>query len=555
MSTETHASRSKTLSGLALWAPALAATVSSYSLMGDSAMFSIAQTQIMKDFGIQIGVIQFALILVQVVGGPFALIAGRLSDVRGKRRIFLIGAALFGLGQLLTGLAPNIYVLILGYSLLRGIAINMVITSSMGLMVHTYRDSKTRGKAFGIYGVAVVVAGVLPSLYMGASVDYLSWRLPFIVHAFLFAGAFLMVWRLVGEAPLEEGQRVDGTGAILAYLSLVPLLLSPTLARQYGWVMARRPFVIGGVQFNPLGLSPVAILLLVGAVLGLIMFWWLERQEARGGQPLFRPSVFQDMNFTGAIASITVFYMLASAYPFILNNFLQGYAGWSALGVALVLISLAVTSLISGPPSGRLLERFPPQPLLQGAFVIVIIGILWMLANVASLDVGPGAFIGPFLVLGLGFGVIGSQMNNIALLFIPPHRASEASGLLELGKDIGLALGVAVIGSLMVATTLGSVVDGVLKVSNVAVTPQERQAIIIELEDAQAQLSQEDMEKALAELPPDVQEDVMAVLRQAPVQGFQTALMGLIGAVILAVLATLIMPNARPSVEKPLEGA
>ena len=554
MSTEPHTSQSKPLSGIALWAPALAATISSYSLMGDSAMFSIAQTQIMKDFGIQIGLIQFALILVQVVGGPFALIAGRLSDVRGKRRIFLIGAALFGLGQLLTGLAPNIYVLILGYSLLRGIAINMVITSSMGLMVHTYRDNKTRGQAFGLYGVAVVVAGVLPSLYMGASVDYLSWRLPFILHALLFAGAFLMVWRLVDEAPLEKGQRVDGTGAMLAYLALVPLLLSPTLARQYGWVTARRPFFIGDVQFNPLGLSPVAILLLLGVILSLIMFWWLERKEARGGQPLFRPSVFQDMNFTGAIASITVFYMLASAYPFILNNFLQGYAGWSALSVSLVLIALAVTSLISGPPSGRLLERFAPKHVLQGSFVIVIIGILWMVANVTSLDVGPWAFIGPFLVLGLGFGVIGSQMNNIALLFIPPHRASEASGILELGKDIGLALGVAVIGSLMVATTLGSTVDGILKVSGVAVTPEERQALIIELEDAQAQFDQAAFQKALQALPPDVQDDVVSVLRQAPVDGFRTALVGLIGAVVLAILITLIMPTTRPSIEKPLEG-
>ena len=117
-------------SGLAFWAPAIAATVGAYSLMGDSAMFSIAQTKIMQDFGVQIGLIQFALILVQVVSGPFSLIAGRLSDVKGKRRMFLIGAVLFAAGQVITGLAPNIFFLILGYSLLRGLAINLVITSS-----------------------------------------------------------------------------------------------------------------------------------------------------------------------------------------------------------------------------------------------------------------------------------------------------------------------------------------------------------------------------------------------------------------------------------------
>ena len=540
--------------GLAFWAPAIAATVGIYSLMGDSTMFSIAQTKIMQDFGVQIGLIQFILILVQVVSGPFSLIAGRLSDVKGKRRMFLIGSAAFALGQLLTGLAPNILFLALGFSLLRGLAINLVITSSTGLMIHTYRDAGARGRAFGIYGIGVVLAGVLPSLYMGFSVDYLSWRLPFLLHSLLFAIVFVMVWRMVKEAPLEEGERLDATGAVLAYLSLVPFLLSPTLARQYGWVLARRPFVIGGVQINPLGLSPVAILLFLGVVIGLVMLWWLEREEGRGGQPLFRPSVFQDANFAGAIASITVFYMIMSAFPFILNNFLQGYAGWSAMGVALVTMALALTSLISGPPSGKLLEKFSGKRVLQGSYVVIAIGILWMTANVTSLDVSPWAFVLPFLVIGLGAGVIGSQMNNVALLKIPPHRSSEASGLLELGKDIGLALGVALIGSLMVSTTLGSAVDGMLKVSGVAVTPQERQALIIKVEDAQASLKQEDVEAALAKLPPEVRQDVVAVILDAPVRGFQMSLIGLMVAVGLAILSTLHMPAVKLSTEeKPLE--
>jgi len=534
-------------SRLAFWAPAIAATVGIYVHLGDAGMFAIAQTKVMEEFGIQIGVIQLTLILVQVMSGPFGLIAGRLSDMKGKRRMFLLGAALYALGEILTGIAPNMLVLTLGYSVLRGVAMGLVITASTGLMIQQYREAGPRGRAFGIYGAGVIVAGVVPALYMGYAVDNLSWRLPFFLHALMFLGVFALVWFTVGEAPVEPGARLDTRGAVLAYLTIVPLLLAPTLARQYGWVLARRPFTIGGVDLNPLGLSPVAILLAFGTIMGLILLWWLEREEARGGEPLFRPSVFRNANFAGAIASIAVFYMIMSAFPFVLNNFLQGHAGWTALAVALVFAVMAVTSLISGLPSGRLLERYAAKYVLQGAYVVIAAGILWMLANVDSLDIGASAFVGPFLVIGLGAGIISSQANNIALMNIPPHRSSETSGVLELGKDVGLALGVALIGSILVSTTLSGTVDGVLKVTNVAVTPQERQALIIELEDAQASLDPGELQRALDELPPPVREDVRAVVADAPVKGFQNSLIGLVIAIVLAVVATFRMPAVRPS--------
>jgi Na+/melibiose symporter-like transporter len=307
------------------------------------------------------------------------------------------------------------------------------------------------------------------------------------------------------------------------------------LGGRYGWWLARRPFTLGDTQINPFGLSPAPLLMGFGIIVLAILLARLNRIEEKGGQPLFSIKLFDNRTFLTASLMATVFFVLSGAIPFIVPVFLQQAVGFDGLQTALVMMALSVGSIILGFASGSLVQRMQPRTLMQISLLAVVAGISWLFFA-AGLNVTLSKLVLPMFVVGAGIGVISSQLPNIQVSTLLPALQGEGSGFAETGKELGIGLGTAVIGSIMFSLALGGFVDNVARQANIPLTPQERAESILLIED------QAVPDRAINEISRRVP-NLEQLGKQAYVEGFQITLGVLVGIVLAALLVASFIPK------------
>jgi MFS family permease len=286
----------------------------------DQVMMPIATSAIVADLKTNVGMVQAALSLVSLVAAPLYVTGGKLGDIQGKKRMFVVGLVLYTIGVLAAALAPSVVVLIGGWSIVRALGMVLAIPASIGLLIASYPDEGQRGQAFALYGVGAVAAALVGPLLMGISAEALSWRVPFGLEAVVAVATILMA-RSMTETEKIEGATVDWGGTVLAFFAIAAIILGSMLGGRYGWWQARRAFDVGGIPFTPFGLSPAPVLIGLGAILGAILLSRSGRMEERaaaggGRQPLFSLRLFDNRTLTAAWMMATLGFIVAGALPF-----------------------------------------------------------------------------------------------------------------------------------------------------------------------------------------------------------------------------------------------
>lgn len=514
------------------WLPAIAATLAMVLVSMDLFMMPIATTALVNELNTDAAMVQAVIALFSLVFAGLCILGGKLGDIFGKKKVFVAGIVLYGVAALITALAPTMLVVILGFSIVRAVAVALAIPASVTLIVANYEDEAKRGTAFAIYGVGAMLAGLIAPLLMGFMADKVSWRVPFVLDA-LIAGLAFFLARPMRETEIIKS-KVDGFGTVLAFLAIGAVILGGMLGGAYGWWDARRPFVIGDLTFNPLNLSPTA--LLFGA--GILLTAWLlnhgYRTEERGGAPLFSLRLFDNRTFAVTFVMAVIFFLLNGALPFIVPVFLQEAVGFDGAKTGSVMTGFMLGSLVSSLASGQLVHRLQPRHLMQLAMIVIVVGFVWLfVSSTLTMTVWDGAL--PMLVVGLGFGVVVTQIPNVQLSSLSADLQGEGSGLAETAKEVGVGLGTAVIGSVMFGLVLGGMVDKVAKEVDIELTPQERAELIIQSEDEKVP---KELEQMIAERVPNLGE----LTREAYVEAFQITLGTLVGIVLLALLVASFIP-------------
>lgn len=515
------------------WQPAIAATLAMVLIGMDLFMMPIATTALSEEFSTNAGMVQAAIAIFSLVFAALCILGGKLGDIFGKKKVFLAGLVLYGVAALVVALAPNMLVLIGGFSIIRALAVALAIPASVALIIATYQDEATRGKAFAIYGVGATLAGLVAPLLMGFMADKVSWRVPFGLEVLIVLLAIAMA-RSIRETPTVKS-KVDGLGTILAFLAIGAVVLAGMLGGPYGWWEARRPFSIIGVPFNPLGLSPTALLGGFGIVVGALLLAHIRRAETNGGAPLFSLKLFDNPTYTVILVFAVLFFVLNGALPFVVPVFLQQAVNFDGATTGMVMAIFMFGSMIAGLASGQLVNRMQPRLLMQLALLIIIAGFVWLFAVSTPQMTAIGAAL-PMGFVGLGFGVVVTQIPNVQLSTVPAELQGEASGLAETSKEVGVGLGTAVVASIMFGLAISAMVDGVARQTNVELTAEERHTLILQVED---EALPEDVEQFVAEQVPNLQDIVTA----AYVDGFQTTLGVLVALVLLAFLVASFIPK------------
>jgi len=405
------------------WWTLIAVCAGLFMLLLDVTIVTVAQPAIQAGLHASFSDVQWTLDAYALTLASLLLTSGSLADRYGRKLLFSIGLAIFTVGSLLCGLAVNPLMLIISRSG-QGVGGAIVFATSLALLGNSFRG-RDRGVAFGIWGAVIGVSTALGPVLGGVITTDWDWRGIFLVNVPIgvFAVA-VTIWR-AEESRSPTPEPPDWPGFVLFTAGLVSLI--------YGLIRA------GETSWSDTG---VIACLAAGVVL-LAVFLWAERHVAH---PMFDLSLLRVPTFTGG--SIAAFAMNGSLYAMLLYFviYLQDVLGYSALDVGLRLAIISLAQLVTATLAGRLSDRVPARWLVGPGLLLVGIGLVLMagLTGASSwTHLIPG-----FIVSGLGAGLVNPPLASTAIGVVPPHQAGMASGVNATFRQVGIATGIAALGTL-----------------------------------------------------------------------------------------------------------
>ena len=525
------------------WRPLVPIAMVMFIIALDTTMLNVAIPNIVEDLGTTTSAVQSAVALYSLVMAALMVGAGRLGDIIGSKRLYAVALVVFGAGTLTATFAPNVTVLILGWSFLEGVGAAALIPISIAMISVNY-DGPRRAAAFGIVGGFQAVAAATGPILGGFLATNLSWRVAFGFEAVVVAVVIVLMKDVIG-APARRDQRLDVTGMVLWASGLTAIVLGVLLAGYYGWWDARRPVTIAGRDVTPWGFSPTPLLALLGLMILVGFVHWTRRRVARDEAPLFWFGTFSDANYRAGIATDALESLLIAGFLFIVPVFLQSGRGYTALeaGVALLPFSLAILVAALGLP--RLGDVVSPKHLIQVGTVLIGVGLIWYRS------VSGGAFtridvIGPFIVIGLGIGALLSQVANVTLSGVLDEERGSATGVYNTGKELGTSLGTAIIGTAMLASFFQFYVSTAAAEIGQELNPRQAQVLAIQLEDAEQRLDDDQLIALVrTEIPAFTIQDITRIADDSWTRANRRALESAFAVAVLTFVASTFIERRR----------
>ncbi|AEV84843.1 multidrug MFS transporter [Actinoplanes sp. SE50] len=444
----------------------------------DATIVNVAVPSIIDDLGATSSDAQWVQESYTVVLAALLLVAGRTADRVGRRRLFMTGIGVFMLGSIGCALAPAPPLLIVARQV-QGVGGAMILPTSLSLLNAGF-TGRERGIAFAVWGSTIGGAAALGPLLGGWLTTAVSWRWAFGINLPLSVLILIAAPMLLAESR-ESGDRRgnDRAGAVLSSLSLGCLVFALIEGRSFGWFERTGPVSVAGVSWT-LRLSPVPIAFGLAAA-GLVTFLWLEHRRNAAGRPvlldlrLFAIPSFRNGNLVAAVVSLGEFGLL-----FALPLWLQNVRGYSAFQTGLALLPLAAGSFVA---SGLAI----PLAAKRGAIFLVRLGIVLEIAGVAGIGLvaAPDTAwwqVTPLLFgYGVGVGLATAQITGVVLADVPVAMSGQASGTQSTTRQLGSALGIAVLGTILFSTLAGHLSSAL---DDRGVPAQQRSAVVAAVKDS-----------------------------------------------------------------------
>ncbi|MFG2576179.1 MFS transporter [Streptomyces sp. NPDC048481] len=355
--------------------------------------------------------------------------SGALADRFGRRRVFQCGLAAFGAASLACALAPSAGVLIAARAL-QGVGASMLSPVALAIVVNAMPDPKERAQAIGIWASVFGLSMAAGPVTGGALLAGLGWRALFWINAPVIAAALLLSAVFVPESRAPRARRLDLPGQVLLTVILAVVVGVLIEGPRIGWT------------------SPAALAGYAAAVVATAGFVWVE---SRRREPLIDPRIFRSPVFSGAVlGAVAVF--VALTMTLLLNTlYLQHTRGWTPLAAGVATLPLAIGATLCAPWSGRMVGRTGPRLplLLAGGFLTA--GGLCMVRLTPHTSVF--LLLAAYSLIGAGFGFANAPITNTAVNGLPPARAGVAGAITSTARQLGSALGIALAGGLVTATS------------------------------------------------------------------------------------------------------
>lgn len=418
----------------------------------DSSVMNVSIATVAKDVGTTVTGIQTAITLYTLVMASLMITGGQLGQILGRKRAFAAGCAIYGCGSLITALAPNLAVLIVGWSVLEGAGAALIMPAVVALVASNFAQPQ-RPRAYGLIASAGAIAVAAGPLIGGLFTTYASWRWVFVGEV-LTVLVILVLARRVDDTPPEQHARLDPAGTVLSALGLGLLVYGILRSGTWGFIQPKA----GAPTW--LGLSPVIWLILSGGVVLRIFMWWESRRVARGSAALLDPAMLRNRTLRGGLTSFFFQYFLQAGLFFAVPLFLSVALGLSAVATGVRLLPLSVTLLLAAAGVPRIFPHASPRRVVRIGFLALFAGIVIL---VATLDAGAGPQVvtWPMLLIGLGVGALASQLGSVTVSSVPDEQSGEVGGIQNTVTNLGASIGTALAGAVLIAALTTTFLGGV----------------------------------------------------------------------------------------------
>jgi EmrB/QacA subfamily drug resistance transporter len=503
----------------------------------DSSVMNVSIASVAEDVGTSITGIQTAITLYTLVMAMLMIPGGKVGSLIGRKRAFAIGCVIYGVGSFTTSIAPNLPVLILGWSVLEGVGAALILPAIVALVAGNV-PPEGRPRAYGLIMAAGAIAVAVGPLIGGIATTHASWRWVFVGEV-LVVLVILVLARKVHDAPVEDAPQLDVVGAVLSAAGLGLAVFGVLRSGEWGWVVPKPegPSVIG--------FSPTILLILVGVLVLWLFAVWEDHVVRRGGEPLVRLAMFGNRQFTGGLVMFFFQFLVQAGLFFTIPLYLSVALGLSAIDTGLKIMPLSITLLLAAAGIPRFLPNVSPRRVVQAGLLAMFAGIV---ALFLSMDVDAGAEIVtvPLLLAGFGIGALASQLGSVTVSAVPDDESAEVGGLQNTATNLGASLGTALAGSLLIAALTTSFLTGIEQ--NDAVPAEVAAQANVELAGGIPFISNSDLEEALAEAgaSDEVSQAVLDENGQARLDGLRTALAALGLLALLGLFFATRIPTVQP---------
>jgi EmrB/QacA subfamily drug resistance transporter len=387
----------------------------------DVSIVNVALPSIKTSLSVSDKSLQWVLTAYAITFGGFLLLAGRAADLLGRRRMFMIGVALFSAASLVCGLAGSIGVLIAARAV-QGIGAAIISPATLSIITTTFDEGAERNKALGIWGAMGGSGAAAGVLFGGILTKYAGWEWIFFVNVPVGALVLLLCRSVVRESRIPGLRGFDAAGAATITSSLALFVYAISKAPDNGW-----------------GSATTIVLLIVAAVV-LVGFVVIEQLQS---EPMVPFRIFRIKTLTGA--NVAGFFLGAVVYAnfFILTLYVQQVLGYSALKTGLTFLATAGTVIPVAGLSQYLVTRVGVRPVLTIGLALITGGMLYY-AQIPVHGKFVSALLPGYLLVGVGMAFAFIPVSIAALAGVEPHEAGLASGLINTAQQIGGALGVAI---------------------------------------------------------------------------------------------------------------
>jgi MFS family permease len=387
-------------------------------------------SDISADLGTTVQGVQVTITIFLLVMAALMIPGGKLTDKFGRKRCFQLGLAVYGVGALISAVAPGLGVLILGNSILEGVGTALLIPPVYILTTLLFTDLASRARAFGAISAMGGIGAAAGPLIGGLITAAISWRAAFVFQALVIVAILWLGRAIQDPLPADPQRPFDTLGAVLSALGLVLVVTGILAADQNLWL--------------------TLILVALGAAFLVGFFASVRAKERAGVEPLLSTSLFRSRTSNLGLITQNTQWLLLTGVSFVVAAYLQVVRGYDAIQTGVIFTAETAGILAASLAAGRLASRRPQRSLILVGFAVTIGGIAVLLALVKGTP-NVWAFTPGLLLIGVGLGLMLTPSVNIVQSSFGEQQQGEISGLSRSISNLGSSLGTAIAGTVLVA--------------------------------------------------------------------------------------------------------
>ncbi|KAB8161235.1 DHA2 family efflux MFS transporter permease subunit [Streptomyces sp. 3MP-14] len=393
----------------------------------DVTALNVALPDLGRELDAEVSGLQWTLDVYTVVLASFLMLSGSMADRLGRRRVFRVGLVIFTAGSVLCALAPSLGWLI-AFRAAQAVGGSMLNPVAMSIITNTFTDRRELARAIGAWGGVVGISMAIGPIVGGALVHSFGWRAIFWLNLPIGLAALVLTTLFVPESRAPRPRRLDPVGQLLVITLLGALTFGIIEGGRAGWTS---PLLLAGVGVAAL------------ALVGLLVY------EPRRREPLVELDFFRSVPFSGAFVIAIASFAALAGFLFLNTLYLQDERHLSPLQAGLYLLPMAATTLVFSPLSGQLIGLIGGRGPLVVAGVTIAFSGAWLSGT--DPDTSLAVLFTGYVLFGVGFGLVNAPITHTAVTGMPKAQAGVAAGVASTGRQVGSALGVAVVGTVLAA--------------------------------------------------------------------------------------------------------